>query len=1474
MKKYLVFIIILVLIFSVNVKALEGKINPEWEKYNNLSLEEKKNYDVVPSKYIYEFISKRNNLYNIDKNDINLNHYKYSNDGKIPSKYSNEDSTLPSKFNLTNLNGKNYVNTITKDQGELGLCVVFGVFGSVESNMLYKGIKNEDDVVSKCNNDNSRHCRIKSDLEINEKYKNGELTTNATFSERNIDYVSSIPNSTKVYNGGSGLYNIVTEKYNPYHSDRGLGYGFSVLQVEELFSYGVGPKRALDVWKNYDSNRYIKSLKEIYDNVSQDYIVTDYVQYYSRPSGDTNISEWMNSIKKDIVEYGARAVSLTRGPSSTYAGSCYFYDSKNGKTLLNIDNKCGVTARAGHAMQIIGWDDDYEYSYCRLSKSTSDLYTQATCESNGYEWISGKGVWILRNSWGASSGATYVYVTYDTKDFLVSGARSVDVVNYDNIYNEKVSLVEKQENVNKNTLIYKYYKPNQIESLARISFIFNTYLNEYTISVSNDGVNYKNVVTDVNDYAGLKSFKVDNYILDKESFYVKIISNKSIEDIYIPSVFTTNNYSSDISIKTYLKNRYINKNKVRNIDVRSEVYNINSGSKLVYKIFDENNNDVTNNFVIENNYVVTNNNIANISFDENISNGKYTLKTYYGDVIDSIVFNIVDKDVIKLFVKEPVFVEDNTANVNYDILIDDTTDYRWFVSDNDVATIDDGVLNIKKSGKITITLTVNTPDGDTSNSIELVVFDEKITTPQEFINILKESSKYYYIMNDLDFTGVNYDSFNNGSQLFYGFLDGGFHTISNVSKNNSNKYGTGTALIPALNGTVRNLIIEDSYFVNTNNSNNAGGVVADLLNYSVVENILIKNTVVQGSSIVGGIVGEISSFGKVKNCVFEGDVKAISDSGDVYAGGIVGHTIIGEVYNSYNEGDVYAKTENDYTAFVSGISNGGANNVIRNSYNVGNISSNGMTSKIAGIDTGDEAMITNSYYLQNSNYNVVNDGAKTNEELLDKSTYENWDFDNIWYMGGTYPVLRTFPVDATDIKLDLFSNIINTNSEYEYDLIIEPYGNKDQVEIENLTPELITIKNNKIVTGKNEGKAQIKLSIGDKSFIKEYNLVDLIKYSYNKEFTNKDVDIKFDIKYYQNDLSNGYLELIYNDNVIKIDTNTKNVDVKVSNNETINYKLKVCMDTCKEIYSDVIEITNIDKERPIVKSSYKNKELLINITDEISGIKATKFLYGISDSDVNIPKEMKEFNNNKIISNVTMNYKNKYLWIKNIYDEAGNGLCDSEYCVYDLDIKRNKYSVRYYDEDRKTLIKKEEYFEDEKIKVIEYEKEDSNYYYELSSWEGYQEDLVITKDIELYAKYNKTSKQIKSDKYKVENNYIKNIMLSNIYNKYSYKDFISNISQKEGFLMYENNNIISPEYIKTGMIYKNKYKEYKIVLTGDVTGDGLVKMNDIMMIANHLIDNNTLMSEYFYAADLTNDDKVKMNDLMKLANIMISGGKV
>lgn len=1465
MKKVLMTLfVLLVLLVNINVKAYEGKINPNWEKYINSTLEEQAKYNVIPSKYIYEFVSS-NKLEKL---------YKFNSDNELKSySFSVHDLTnnleLPSKFDLSNINGKNYVNAITKNQGTLGLCVVFGVFGSIESNLLYKGLDNSNNIISMCKNDeNTKYCRIKDDLELNEKYINGQSEENTSFSERNIDYVSSKAADSGTVLNPSGKYTIITEKYNPYFNNRTLGNAFSVELIEKLFSYGVAPKRSEGIWKEYDSKTDTKSLSEIFDSVSQDYIVTDYYSYFMRPQNQTSATEWENTLKKDIMEYGAREVSIDISPTSYYAGSCLYHDNNKNINFVRDDGNCGVYNYGGHSMQVIGWDDDYNYNYCKLSTSTSDEYTQESCENEGYKWISGKGAWILKNSWGTSN--LYVYLAYDSQLAMFSGARKIESVDFDNSYNPAISLIDKIKTNDESTLLYKYYKSNKDETLSRINILLGTYKNEFTIFVSNDGNNFIEVATDTNDYPGLRSYKIGNYVLNEESFYIKISSNNRIILNDTPTVLTLNN--ENITIDTYIKDAYINKNITNKIEVRTKTFNISSGSKLDYKIFDENNNDLTNNFVIENNYVVTNNNIVNINFNSDIKNGKYTLKTIYNDAISDCVFNIIENDAIKLKVKEPIFVSDKTIKIDYNVLLENTNNFRWTISNENIATIKNGILNIKKGGKVTISLIVNTPDGDVSSSLDLVIFDEKITTPQEFIQILNSSTKSYYIMNDLDFSGVNYDNVYAKYHRFEGILDGGFHTIRNVTRNGS--VSNGVALISILSGTVKNLIIEDSSFENTNGA--AGGITANLMNGGSIENVYVKNAKISGTTKVGGIAGGINGSEIVSNCAFEGEVSSISSSGNAYAGGLVGQTFYGKIINSYNMGSVYAKGGSSSKTYVAGIVNGGFSNAITNSYNIGQIivDENNISASYAGIDTSINSKITNSYYLQNSNYNVVNDGAKTNEELLDKNTYENWNFDNIWYMSDTYPILQIFPTDATDIKLDLFSNIINTNSEYEYDLIIEPYGNKEQVVIENLTPELITIKNNKIVTGKNEGKAQIKLSIGDKSFIKEYDLVDLIKYSYNKEFTNKDIDIKFDIKYYQNDLSNGYLELIYNDNVIKVDTNTKNVDVKVSNNETINYKLKVCIDACKEIYSDVIKITNIDKERPIIKSSYKNKELLINITDEISGIKATEFLYGISDSDVNVPKEMKEFNNNKIISNITMNYKIKYLWIKNIYDEAGNGLCDSEYCVYDLDIKRNNYSVSYYDEDRKTLIKKEEYLEDEKIEIIEYEKEDSNYYYELSSWEGYQEDLVITKDIELYAKYNKTSKQIKSDKYKVENNYIKNIMLSNIYNKYSYKDFISNISQKEEFLMYENNNIISPEYIKTGMIYKNKYKEYKIVLTGDVTGDGLVKMNDIMMIANHLIDNNTLKNEYFYAADLTNDDKVKMNDLMKLANIMINGGNV
>jgi len=51
-------------------------------------------------------------------------------------------------------------------------------------------------------------------------------------------------------------------------------------------------------------------------------------------------------------------------------------------------------------------------------------------------------------------------------------------------------------------------------------------------------------------------------------------------------------------------------------------------------------------------------------------------------------------------------------------------------------------------------------------------------------------------------------------------------------------------------------------------------------------------------------------------------------------------------------------------------------------------------------------------------------------------------------------------------------------------------------------------------------------------------------------------------------------------------------------------------------------------------------------------------------------------------------------------------------------------------------------------------------------------------------------------------------------------------------------------------------------------------MNDIMKIANHLVNKNVLDGEYLLAGDVTNDEAVKMNDVMKMANTLVNGGSL
>lgn len=1197
MKKKLIIILIMLFTISLNVNA-KTIINPEWVKYNSLDEEERLKYHVIPEEYIYEFESKKNNT--------KFNNIKVY-----------ESDILPSKYNLTNVDGKNYVNTINENQSSLGLCWAFASLGAVESNIMLHGVEGLEEEIAKCDssNPNSRACRYKTDKELNDKYINGEVEDNAIFSKRNVDYIISKPYDAKAYNQ-SGTFTIIAEKYNPYASSSrtiGDGYAFS---LASLYMKGVVPKRALNEWSTYKTTHETMTLEQVFDSVDTDYIVTDTYDYTYTPQNSADFEEWQNGLKKLIMTYGSLYYAGTT-PGTYYLGACYYYNPDDKIGIINNNGNCGTTHSGGHALQIIGWDDDYEYGYCQVDSTGKGGYTKDTCESAGYTWASGKGTWILKNSWGSAHSMLYLYLTYQNR-FSPSGVRNVKVKDFDNSYNDKISNIEYSANSTGIGGIYKYYKSSEVEYLSSVNVVFNNDEpnTDYVISISNDGENYVKIASGTVDYSGLRSFSLAGYVLDNNYFYVKVESKNTYAGK--TSVFTKNECSylgtctGDYKVSTYLEKKYFEKGNTNTINIKTKTTNIKSGGQLDYKIYHDD-VDVSSSFDILNNYVVTNNNIATINFSNDIENGKYVIKTSYENASDETSFYIVDSvnNFIKLSVKDKVLLSDNTVKVNVSFLTDEeVSNYRWSVSDTDIATINNGVLTLKKTGSITITLTVLTPYGDKTASIDTFVYDGKIESPSDFIEILDSSnnSKSYYLANDIDFKDVNYLNLAGSERVFKGLLEGNFYTLKNINISDSSSSGVG--IFTNLSGTVKNIKISSSTFINTDGD--AGSVSSLLSGKGVVYNVYVNSDVeVKGTKYVGGILGRISSSSSTCNqVVFKGKVEGTYKSDSVYVAGIVGYTIFGSVNNSYNTGSVKASLLG--TTYSSGIMNSDyQNGKIINSYNIGTVEGN----VTGGLSAFEKITITNSYYIEDENLTLKTGNVRSIDKLKDKSNYNNWDFETIWYMK-EYPELRAFT------------------------------------------------------------------------------------------------------------------------NLLKV------------------------------------------------------------------------------------------------------------------------------------------YKVNFYDEDRKTIIKTMEVEEGQVLEVESYFKEDDEYAYEFLKWDGYTSNMKVESDINLYVVYEKKAKYIKTDTLKIDNSYIKNIKTSSIFDKYLVSDFKNNISHDEGFNLYEGENISTSSYLKTGMIYKNQYKTYKIVVSGDVTGDGMIKMNDVMKLATHLVDGNILKEEYLQAGDLTDDNNIKMNDLMKLATTMVNGGSL
>ena len=382
--------------------------------------------------------------------------------GLIPNKYiagsvvaggRGSDVTLPARYSL---NDSGYATTL-KNQGTDGICWAYSTSTSIESNLKKTaGVSME-------------------------------------FSAKQLDYMTASTQYADYIRTRLGVSRNLGEGSNFFIASVALSSKYAPVEESEFFAKMKANDPSLSSYSSFrqyndrqilfsvvNDQPYTKPMSTSSVLSKADYLVTDSNHYFG---DDANV---ISKVKSSIYANGAMYV----GTFAPETNNCW--DAATKTVIDRGDTICG--AENGHAMTVIGWDDNHTY----------------TDPASG---TSKTGAFIVQNSWGKSSIYSDYGVTVDDLMQAMREAGQLDNETEERIEAIREELVSALNNYDAEEYVYLAY-----DSLNAVDFGGITGVAKNQWKEVYDSVGAKSITVDANGVAKYQWSTGENEEINALSF--------------------------------------------------------------------------------------------------------------------------------------------------------------------------------------------------------------------------------------------------------------------------------------------------------------------------------------------------------------------------------------------------------------------------------------------------------------------------------------------------------------------------------------------------------------------------------------------------------------------------------------------------------------------------------------------------------------------------------------------------------------------------------------------------------------------------------------------------------------------------------------------------------------------------------------------------------------------------------------------